>query len=356
MICVLGPNCKANGDSQTTWKPMCRLETCRNPARVAGNKPSKYCSDDHGVEFMRNHALKGEPEEIKAVGLRGGNKKRKRDNAGSGNMEGDTEMDDTPSYLRGGVLCATELKALVGSVNDIAEFRKLGEGVLSPPRTASPDDDSKTEDSKPKSKVTYSAEESNQLNEITTKIETLRTQKSLLSDRDRFLGLVKARAKTVLEELRKRDTELKRKDTIKDICGYDARLSWSDEEFHRWRSLPEGQTALDHGPLGPPTTTLPVAPPPPTSPSSEPFAPMPTSPTPAPDNATAPADADAEDEIGKGVCQRRHCARHRTWWKLHQQELAFEKEEVRLGVRRLEEEEMGVRGRGMVRWLEGGGD
>lgn len=335
---------------------MCRLETCRDPARVTGNKPSKYCSDEHGVEYMRNHALKGEPEEIRVGGSKtSNNKKRKRNNnTDSENIENDAEVDDTPSYLRGGILRTAELKALASSVNDIAEFRKLGEGVLSPPRTASPDGDLKMEDAnsastKPKIRVSYSTEESDQLDEIVTKLDALKVRKSLLGDREKLLGLVKARAKFILEELRKRDTELKKKDTIKDICGYDARLSWSDEDFKHWRSSPEGQKALSSGVLGPPATSVTLAH---QADISEPFEVIASPILEEPKSEDAAAGDD--DEFGKGTCQKRHCARHRAWWKLHQQEMAFEKEEVRQGMRRLEEEEKGVRDRAMIRCLEGG--
>lgn len=372
---------------------MCRLETCRDPARVTGNKPSKYCSDEHGMEYMRNRALKGEPAETRVGGSKTSKKRKRDNNTDSGNIEDDAEVDDTPSYLRGGVLRAAELKALSGSVNDISEFRKLGEGVLSPPRTVSPDGDMKMEDAgdaptKPKVTVSYSTEESNQLNEIATKLEALKTRKSLLSDREKFLGLVKARAKAVLDELRRRDTDLKKKETIKDICGYDARLSWSDEEFDHWRSSPEGQKTLngDAGvaTLGPAATPMipsltqqhpatgavaaaaaAVADEDATEPSAAPHPSSPTTPHPKSEDTTAPststatvasAATDEPDTFTKGTCHKRHCARHRAWWKLHQQELAFEKEEVRLGARRLEEEEKGVRGRGMIRFLEGGVD
>ncbi|KAL8741571.1 MAG: hypothetical protein Q9190_005832, partial [Brigantiaea leucoxantha] len=54
----IGPNCTANGEGQTLWKPMCRLEGCDRPARVNGPNRSKYCSDSHGVEFMRREAMK----------------------------------------------------------------------------------------------------------------------------------------------------------------------------------------------------------------------------------------------------------------------------------------------------------
>lgn len=338
-----GPNCKANGVGQTTWKPMCRLETCRNPARVSGAKPSKYCSDEHGQEYMKSHVPKQEADEGRSMSSI--NRRRRRDNHTDNFGNGQEEDGDTPydsTALRGGLLNTAELKAIACGVDDIAEFRQLGEGVLSPPRTVSPDDNDNAH------KVfSYSATESQQLLEIVAEREALKARKGMLDDRDRFIGLVKGRAKRVLEDLRKRES-------VKDICGYDSRLSWSDNEFLAWRDSAEGQKALESELL---------------------MAPLPTSPTDIPadshavdgtdtvDGKRSPSEApnnveDAEDaegdEIGRGMCQKRHCQRHRAWWKLQQQDVAFEKGEVRLGLGRLDVEEKGVKERAMVRSLEEG--
>ena len=317
----IGPNCQAKGEGPTTWKAMCRLEGCREPAKVTGANPSKYCSEEHGREYMARHALKGDPEGQKLAVASNNNKKRRKSNYTDnvGNGEDAMEVDDDPSYLRGGVLRAPELKAVVAGVKDINEFRKLGEGVLSPPRTASPDgQDVKMEDGTKKEKVAYTPHEIEKLAEITSSKESLRLRKSMLEDRDTFLGLVKARGKSVLDELRKKDKSLK------DICGYDARLSLSDEEFKTWRCGPDGQKAFDEDEL--------AAPPP----SDE-----------------APETGDT-DELGRGICQKKRCERHRNWYKIQQQEVAFEKDHIRQALRRLDEEERGVRDRAMIRCLEGG--
>ena len=298
---------------------MCRLEGCREPAKVTGANPSKYCSEEHGREYMAQHALKGEPEEKKHAVVN--NKRRRKSNYTDhiGNGEHAMDVDEDPSYLHGGVLKAPELKAVVADVKDINEFRKLGEGVLSPPRTISPDgNEVKMGDGSMKEKVAYTPQETEKLAEITSSKESLRMRKSMLEDRDTFLGLVRARGKTVLDELRKKDKSLK------DICGYDARLSWSDEEFKIWRCGPEGQKAFDEDVL--------AAPPP----------------------GEEATETGEDDEFGRGVCQKKRCERHRNWYKLQQQDVAFEKDEVRQGLRRLEEEERGVKDRAMIRRLDGG--
>ncbi len=229
------------------------------------------------------------------------------------------EVDEDPSYLHGGVLKPSELKAVAAGAKDINDFRKLGEGVLSPPRTVSPDgNEVKMEEGSRKEQNTYTPQETEKLAEITSSKESLRMRKSLLEDRDTFLGLVKGRGKNVLEELRKKDKSLK------DICGYDARLSWSDEEFKIWRCGPEGQKAFDEDVL---------AAPPPSEEASE---------------------MGEDEEFGRCVCQKKRCETHRNWYKLQQQDVAFEKDEVRQGLRKLEEEERGFKDRAMIRCLENG--
>lgn len=348
LIAYPGPNCQANGVGHTTWKPMCRLESCRDPARVAGPKPSKYCSDEHGVEYMKNHAIKQESE-AQAHATSNRRRKRRRDNYtdhfGNGEVEDTVELDDDQSHLRGGVLRSRELKALADGVQDISEFRKLGDGVLSPPRTASPDANGNITSSRVA--ISYLPEELTQLKEITAKEDALKRRKSMLNHRDRFLNLVRVRAKRVLEHLRK-------KETVKDICGFDSRLSWSDEEFQAWCASPEGIQSLESGSLcAPPTIS-----------TAKPNIPI------EPGDAIPPLDyepgniahesaggvgqggvEDEEDELSRGVCQKRRCERHKTWWKLQQQDVAFERDEVRQALERLEAEEKRVRKRALIRGL-----
>lgn len=330
---------------------MCRLESCRDPARVAGPKPSKYCSDEHGVEYMKKHAIKQESE-AQARGANSKRKKRRRDNYtdnfGNGEVEDMMEPDDDRSHLRGGVLRSRELKALADGVQEISEFRKLGDGVLSPPRTASPDANGNTASTKVT--ISYSPEELTQLKEITAKEDALKRRKSMLDHRDRFLNLVRARAKRLLEHLRK-------KETVKDICGFDARLSWSDEEFQAWCASPEGILSLESGSLSAPLTVSAAKANSPFEPG-EPIPPLDSEPgnDAAHERAEGVDQGSAEDEgeeLSRGVCQKRRCERHKTWWKLQQQDVAFERDEVRQALDRLEAEEKGVRKRALIRGLEG---
>ena len=303
---------------------MCRLETCREPARVTGTKPSKYCSNEHGEEYMALRAL-GKDSKRNESNKASAARKRRKDNLADHTANGDDgppvvdEIDDQV-YLRGGLLRPPELKALASGVTSLCDFKALGEGVLSPPQTASPDS---AHSKQHRLKGIYTSEETTQLSDIASRKAELKRQRALLDDRERFLGLIKTRAKTVLEDLKKRDG-------VKDICGFDFRLSWSDEEFDAWRSSGEGQKALESGVLS---------------------APLPEPLEDEVERGEKTANGGVE-EVGKGVCQKKRCERHKKWYQLQQQEIAFEKEQGRQAMRKLEEEEKGLGERATLRFLE----
>ena len=276
-------------------------------------------------------------EGLKGVGAAGVGRRRRKENITDNTENEDGEKNENnddvdQAYLRGGILHAGELKALTSGVKDLEEFNKLGEGVLSTSRTASPDqDDMEMENgdqmSKEKLKVVYTIEEKSQLANIASKRTSLKRKREALDVREKFLGLVRGRAKSTLEELKK-------KEGVKDICGFDSRLTWSDEEFDTWRASSEGLTSLESGVLAAPNTTIDED----------------------GDQKMTNGDNSHADETGKGVCQKKRCERHKQWFKLQQQEIAFEKDECRQEMRKLESEEKGVGERAMIRHLEGGND
>ena len=318
---------------------MCRLEGCREPARQDGDNKSKYCCDEHGLEFMKNRVA-NQSSETKAGERTGGSRRRRRDNYTDHSANVEESAEDDANHIKGGILRPSELKALTDEVKDLKTFRKLGDGVLSPPPTVSPEGD----DVKPEGvmnqekKDIYIPEETAQLEEISVKRETVRAHKKMLDDRDRFLLLVTTRAKAVLSELREQDK------SVTTICGYDWRISWSDDEFNEWRASPEGKSALEKGgSLGPPTAM------------EKKEAPENNENTAPATNGTGdpqPNGEEEEEEIGKGVCKRKRCERHKAWLKLMQQEILFETHQARQAMKKLEAEEKGVRDRAMFRSLE----
>ena len=314
---------------------MCRLEGCQEPARQDGENKSKYCCDEHGAEFMKIRAF--DPHSVnRGITRPVNNKRRRRDNFTDNYGNGADSGDEEPGHLRGGVLKVSELKAIADGVKDINTFRRLGDGVLSPPPTVSPEgEDVKMENgSDPKSGVTFTPHEIEQLEEVALKRNTVREQKKMLDDRDRFLLLVTARAKTVLGELKEQDKSV----TV--ICGYDTRLSWSDYEFNEWRASPEGKSALEKGGvLSAPTTKE----------NRETMEGMEGNENVAPESL---ANGEDEEETGKGVCKKKRCERHKAWLKLMQQEILFEIHQARQAMKKLEAEEKAIRDRAMIRHLE----
>jgi len=315
---VKGPNCAAQGN-ETLWKRMCRLEGCRKPASIDEEKgsKSKYCSKEHGEEFMRRLVGKSTPEGKK--GLKPNSDRKKSEttirNARMRDRDPDGSDPDDHAYLRGGQLRPGELKALVDGVDDVSTFRKLGDGVLSPPNTASPEVDGIK-----KEKIPYTEAELAVLEHVTNKRDEFNARKTMLADRGKFILMVESRRKAVLAEMKEKDKSLK------DICGYDPRLTWSDEEFNQFCVSPLGAQMLESGILE------------------------------APSSAEAQKESgniDDDDGIGRGVCKKKRCERHRQWMKLQQQDNAFEKDLVRQGLRKLEGEEKGVMDRAMIRSLEG---
>lgn len=305
---------------------MCRLDGCSEPARDGseGQVKSKYCSDAHGDEFMRILADGKRAAEQKNGP--GSNKKRRRDNY-TDNFGNTEEMSDDDHADLGGVLKPSELKALADRSKDAIAFRKLGDGVLSPPATVSPEGaDVKMEDAEiERPKPTYTPEETAQLESIAEKKTRCRARKKLLDDREKLLLLITARGKNVLAEMKEQDKSLN------NICGYDSRLTWSEDEFNEWRASPEGQKALQNdGVLGAP------APKEKEEGSNE-----------------AAVEKEGEDEIGRGVCKKKRCERHKTWSKLQFQDNLFEKNQARQEMKKLEAEERGVKDRAMIRCLEG---
>ena len=308
---------------------MCRLEGCGEPARDGseGQVKSKYCSNVHGEEFMRD-LLPGEgsAEQKREPGSK---KKRRRDNY-TDNFGNTEEVSDDDHAHLGGVLKPSELKALTNGAKDLDAFRRLGDGVLSPPTTISPEgEDVKMEDAEiERPKPTYTPEETARLESIAERKIRCRAKRKLLDDRDKLLLLITTRAKNVLGEMKEQEKSLN------NICGYDSRLTWSEDEFNEWRTSPEGQKALQNdGVLGAPTRKEKED---------------------GNNELSKDAEKEAEEEIGRGVCKKKRCERHKAWFKLQQQDNLFEKDQARQEMKKLEVEERGVRDRAMIRCLEGG--
>ncbi|GKZ18838.1 hypothetical protein AbraIFM66951_009542 [Aspergillus brasiliensis] len=339
------PNCKEQGKGWTTWKPMCRLKECRKPARVNQKIPSKYCSDEHGREFMlqRTKLLLGTGLKAKTAASRATTNgiNSSESNSRDGTATPDRrDPDDLGS--RGGVLTAGDLKAVVMGVGSAREFRKLGESIISVPaeeeNTTTTDPEAETKNGKKIGLdfdvdwLTYTPDEAAKLQKIRKQRDDLLHRKEMLRARNTFMTLVRQRSKSILEHLKQTDP----KGGWKDICGFDSRLAWSDEEFDEWRLSEIGAKALEDG-------------------SPEALASSyPDAATDA-DGDTAMDDNNEDDfeTLSRGVCTKKRCERHKQWLKVQQQDAVFEENTLALDLSKCEKEAKNVVERAVLRmWAE----
>ncbi|KAJ5644788.1 hypothetical protein N7507_010799 [Penicillium longicatenatum] len=310
------PNCSENGKRCTTWKPMCRLLECRKPARVA--QKSKYCSDEHGHEFMRRQICN----------LKLGPDRQGQEDLGS----------------MGGVLTPGDLRAAILGVKSVAEFRKLGDKILSPSPESTKDDvpngntpngdikeksplDTKHELDIDEHDVEYSVEEAAKIEKIRARRNELLRRKDMLAARTKFVTLLRQRAKGLVERLRQQEP----KGGWKDICGFDMRLAWSDEEFDDWRLSEAGKLALVEGTVEALASSYPA------------------------DDDT-PMGGTSEEEINfltRGVCIKKRCERHKQWTKVQQQDIVFEEDTADQDLAQCAIDERSVAERAVLRrWAE----
>ncbi|KAK6431545.1 COMPASS (complex proteins associated with Set1p) component [Oleoguttula sp. CCFEE 5521] len=304
------PNCTSGGVGKTTWKRMCRRSGCRQAARVGKNKSggsgSKYCSDDCGVLFFRGMTANA----------------RGREQTAKSRASRRAKVDDVETAVdpgaRGGLLAPGEVRALLDTSKTLDDFKKLGEGVLSPPAT--PGDKGADGEIETGSGTTLNEQETSELAAITAKKEAARDRHSLLKDRLKFVSLVKQAATRAMAE-----KEIK---ATKDYCGFDPRLEWSEEQFGAWRRSAAGKRAYEMDMLG-------------------------VEPTEADEEAMSMLErADIEaDTIFGGIepCERKKCARHAEWAKLATDDVRFEMGDNGDKMRVLEREEHAVRERAALR-------
>ncbi|KAM3418907.1 hypothetical protein BST61_g4866 [Cercospora zeina] len=293
------PACTSAGVGRTTWKRICRRSDCRRPAKAgktkSGSHSSKYCSEECGVLYFREMAAKSRGA---------GDTTNRRLARRKGSLDVSDRQDDDLG-ARGGALAAGEVKALLNASNTADEFRKLGDGVLSPPAT--PDADGE------KGVAQYTESEARDLARIESEKEHARQRHALLKDRMKFVTMSKQAAGRVAME-----KELK----PKEYCGYDPRIEWNEEQFQAWRSSKTGQQAfeIDKLVIGP--------------------------------------DQDASGMLDEAlsvpeICDRKKCARHMEWSKLAVDDLRFEMSDNGDRMRSLDREEQDIKERVALRSKSG---
>jgi COMPASS component SPP1 len=242
----------------------------------------------------------------------------------------------------GGILTAGDLKAAILGVSSVEDFRRLGDGIISPPASTkenTPNSEVKSEtvlqagngfDINPKG-VEYTPEEAAQMARLRKLRDDLLHRKEMLAARSKFVGLLRPRAKGLVEKLKQKEP----KGGWKDICGFDSRVSWSDEEFDEWRLSEAGKRALSEGTVEAMAASLPGN-------------------TDA-DGDTA-MDGEGEDELAslaRGVCTKKRCERHKQWVKVQQQDISFEETTADEDLAKYEEEARNVAESAVLRrWAE----
>lgn len=243
----------------------------------------------------------------------------------------------------GGILTAGDLKSAIMGVASVDEFRKLGDRIISPP----PEDDEreespirgKNETKFPHGKklgldihangLIYSPEEAAKIEKLRKMRENLLNRKDMLAARSAFVALLRQRAKSVVEKLKQSDP----KGGWKDICGFDSRLSWSDDEFDEWRLSEAGKKALAEG-------------------TAEALAAS----YPAMTDADGDTVMNGENEIAfltRGICTKKRCERHKQWVKVQQQDIVFEESSADQDLANCEEEAQSVVEKAALRmWAE----
>jgi PHD-finger len=411
------PKCEDKGRGQTTWKRMCRREECRKPARVFAEPPSKYCSEECNKRFWIGMVRKSDPnalvseDGLMVIGSKlhskdKEKKKRKRKRAKEDSEYNDTNNDDesecweegvkmSPSrkkkksisptmiksrksdYLggeasssddepplptRGGALSVGDIKMMLNQAKTVDEIRHLGRKPPTPPYTSdaeAEDPDTKMvngvdgEREQEQKRFPYNTEERLHLERLSAKRRRLNNQLQLLRDQEKLLAMIKTRSAAIIEEM---DVP-----KAKNVCGFDARLSWSNAEFEDWRGSPAGRTVLERGQIGDP------------DPASADLIKEERSSENVmidgidgdpekdydddeddDDGGGVNGDADASKRRGtslRGICIRNKCPRHRDWRRLLASEYKFEEDGVRRQLRKLDKEGNDVRERAAMRLL-----
>ena len=282
----------------------------------------------------------------------------------SGKADGARTPNDIGS--RGGIVTAGELKAVVMGVSSAQEFRRLGERIISPPPEED-EDEVKTEEKPaadaqvPKDETTtkkkekklgldvdakglvYTPDEAAKIQKLRKRRSELLHRQEMLKARDSFVGIIRQRSRTILERLKQTDP----KGGWKDICGFDSRVAWSDEEFDEWRLSPTGEKSMKDGTIDP----IPAAG------NTDADGDTVMDGNKNDDNKTKKNDEDDDGDdittLARGVCIKKRCERHKQWVKVHQEDILFEENTAKQDLTKCEEEAQTVVERAMLRmWAE----
>jgi len=272
---------------------------------------------------MQIGRLPGQKRQAPAVRGTRGKKAELSTSRPNGNMS-DSEDDLGPL---GGPIRSHELKALALAAPDLDTFRRFGSNpLLTPPPEELNDNDEKKMDIDSKPVVAPQLDDTtvDRLEAIAKRKDELRQRRLLLKDRERFLGFAKERAARAAGIAK-----------IKDLCGYDARLSWDELIFKEWRESSDGISAFNNGTLDAPDAV--DAAPTTNGASTNGLKPRPQPVRTMTSETAATIDGNVE------ICTRKRCQRHNGWQKLVLHDVRFEEAEVGDEMRKIDAEERSIR-------------
>ncbi|KAG9947309.1 hypothetical protein KCU85_g5778, partial [Aureobasidium melanogenum] len=201
------PFCEERGVGETTWKRMCRRNGCGLPAQVSNN--SKFCSERCGQLFFQGLIA-----------------------------ERTRQITGGDLGARGGLISGNEVKSMIQVCPTVEALHNFNNGSISPVPGSSPGamrDESAEDETLFSHESALNDIERERIDQITNLRATARARHSLLRDKLKFVTMLKTVASRLADH---------RAVKPKDLCGYDFRLSWSEEEFDVWRSSEAGQEAL----------------------------------------------------------------------------------------------------------------
>jgi hypothetical protein len=299
------------------------------------------------------------------------------------NVDAQSSDEECPLPTRGGALSVGDVRMILDQAKTVDEIRHLGRRPPTPPYTSDTElDADKTDTRTPDARAVsigkegapveltaplfaYSSLERSQLDALSSQIHDLQTHLQLLQDQETLLGIIKARSTTIIEKLNDvaavPGSKAKPKN-LKNICGFDPRLSWCSADFASWRISSRGIAVLEQGEdIGDPEPECEGE-----SESEGPEDPSQDSDSVAPTTQQQQDDdkVDASSPITgtklsnhhhhRGICIRSKCPRHRDWRRLVASEVKFEEEAVRRRLKKLGVEKEEVRERAAMRVLSGG--
>ncbi|EEQ28121.1 Set1 complex component spp1 [Microsporum canis CBS 113480] len=269
------PTCETKSPLRTTWKPMCRLRECRQPARVDARPPSKYCCDQHGLDYMKQAMSRGSRQPSSNAEEYGSNKR-------------ENEVESADQFRK---LGASPLSAQQEEVQ-----ARLSDAMAAPGPSQDGLQPGDVDFESEADRVAFTSDERQRLNQLRKEKLRLDNRKEMLQAREKFIIIAKQRVKHAFERLKSHGSVGNLQ--LKDLCGFDNRLSLSDEEFDEWRKSEKGALLL-----GAPDKDS----------SSEASAQL-----------KSAVDAETIEALTQSLCFKKRCERHKQWTKVMQQDILFE--------------------------------